>query len=333
MENPERLPTRSRTTGQLSLALAASLILTAAPSFADQSDLPPQVGYNYGEIETPRTAAMAGANRAFGSSLEGLFVNPANMAATRIYHLGAMAQIWPEASRQSYGAGAVDSIVSSSRVAGGLGGTWNRQDPDGVDREYIDLRLALAFPFSERFLFGIGGRYLMLAESGWYGLEPSAASGGLDGEKIVNGFGLDAGATFKPSDNFAISVVGNNLNNPDNGFQPATLGGGVGFGTKELTLEGDVLADFTSWNDTTVRAMGGFEYLAADRYPLRLGYRYDEGAESHALSGGIGYIDQEFAFELALRRTLQEDAATAIVIGFKYHLEASGLTPSAGDTF
>src|SRR5688572_20246092 len=85
--------------------------LLSAPARADRSDLPPEVGYNYGEIETPRIAAMGGAQRAFSNSLEALFLNPANMAATRIYHLGALAQIWPEANRQSYGGGAVDSIV------------------------------------------------------------------------------------------------------------------------------------------------------------------------------------------------------------------------------
>jgi hypothetical protein len=43
--------------------LAAALL--SAPAAADRSDLPPEVGYNYGEIETPRIAAMGGAQRAF----------------------------------------------------------------------------------------------------------------------------------------------------------------------------------------------------------------------------------------------------------------------------
>src|SRR5690606_21854557 len=99
------------------LALAAAMAVATvclAPSVrAEESDLPPEVGWNYGEIETPRIAAMGGALRAYSNSLSALFINPANMAATRIYHVGALAQIWPEARRQSYGGGAVDSIVSS----------------------------------------------------------------------------------------------------------------------------------------------------------------------------------------------------------------------------
>lgn len=301
----------------------------AGEASAEPSERRPEIGYNYGEIETPRTLAMGGANRALASSFEGLFVNPANMAASRIYHLGVLAQIWPEAARQSYGAAAVDSIVSSSRLAGGIGGTWNFQDKDGVNREFVDLRFALALPFSDRFFFGLGGRYLMLEQDGWYGLEPSAASGGLGDEKIVNGLGLDAGLTIKATDALAISLVGNNLNHPDHGFQPTSVGGGVGYGTQQLTIEADVLADFSTWEDTQVRAMAGLEYLAAGHYPLRLGYRYDQALDTHAVSAGIGWIDETFAAEVGVRRTIEEDATTIIGIGLKYHLESSGITPGA----
>jgi hypothetical protein len=314
--------------------MASSLL--SAPAGADRSDLPPEIGYNYGEIETPRIAAMAGAQRAFSNSLEALFINPANMAASRIYHLGALAQIWPEANRQSYGAGAVDSIVSSARIAGGLGGTWNLQDPDGIERQWTDLRFALAFPFSDQFFLGAGGRHLWLKQDGDEGeIGSSAASGGLRDEQILRGFSFDAGATLKPSQQFAISLVGANLNNPGTGYQPTSVGGGIGFGTENLTIEGDVVSDFTTWEETSVRAMLGGEFLAGDHYPLRLGYRYDQGAASHAVSAGVGYIDRSFAAELAVRRVVSptDEAATAIILGFKYHLESSGLTAGPDDTF
>jgi hypothetical protein len=306
---------------------------------ADASDLRPEIGYNYGEIETPRIAAMGGAMRAMSNSLEGLFLNPANMAATRVYHLGALAQIWPEASRQSYGAGVVDSVVSRSHIAGGVGGSWNLQDPDGLERQSTDLRFALAFPFSEQFFVGLGGRYLWLKQDGedrGFGpLAPSAASGGLRDDQIVRGFSFDAGVTLKPSDAFAISLVGANLSNPDNGFQPTSVGGGLGVGTDDFTLEADVVSDFTTWDETTVRAMTGLEVLLGDRFPLRAGYRYDQGQDSHAGSLGAGYIDKSFAAEVAVRRVLSpsEDGATAIVFGFKYHLESTGITPDAADSF
>jgi opacity protein-like surface antigen len=317
----------------LAVVAAAAALFNASPAQAEPSDLPPEVGWNYGEIETPRTAAMAGAMRAYSNSLSALFINPANMAATRIYHVGALAQIWPEPKRQSYGGGAVDSIVSSTRLAGGIGGTWTLQDPEGLERRATDLRFALAFPFSDQFLIGVGGRYMWLEQNGFGDLDESVVSGGLKDEDIVRGFAFDAGATLKPSEMFAISVVGNNLNSPGHGFQPTSVGGGLGVGTENFTVEGDIVSDFTTWDDTKVRAMAGLEFLAADHYPLRGGYRYDDGAESHAISAGAGYVDRSFSVEVAVRRIIVGDAATALIFGFEYHLEASGLTPGAAETF
>jgi hypothetical protein len=145
------------------LALAAAAAATGSffsPSArADESTLPPEVGWNYGEIETPRIAAMGGAMRAYSNSLSALFINPANMAATRIYHVGALAQIWPEPKRRAtVVARSLDCFEHPPRRRSG--GTWTLQDPEGLERRATDLRFALAFPFSEQFLLGVGGRYL-----------------------------------------------------------------------------------------------------------------------------------------------------------------------------
>jgi opacity protein-like surface antigen len=312
------------------LALVAA---TARRAQAESSDLPPEVGYNYNEIETPRIGATGGAQRALSNGVSALFVNPANMVASRLYHLGAFAQIWPEAKRQSYGAAAVDSIVSASRLAGGLGATYNLQDPDGVDRKWTDLRFALAFPFSDQFFLGAGGRYMWLSQNGDGPLESSPASEGLADEDIVKGFGIDLGATVKPTQSFAISVVGNNLTNPEHGFQPMSFGGALGLVVGDFSFEGDLLADFVTWEDTKLRAMFGAEALFANHVAARVGYRYDQGAESHALSAGAGYIDTAFDVDIAVRRVVSGDAATVIMFGFNYHLESSGLTPSPGETF
>jgi hypothetical protein len=336
---PPLIRSRTRPCRALCAAACVATLSFASALHAEPSDLPPEVGYNYGEIETPRIAAMGGALRGFSSSLDALFLNPANMASTRVYHIGVTVQIWPEANRQSYGAGAVDSIVSSTHLAGGFGGTWTLQDPDGVDRQAADLRFALAFPFSEQFFLGAGGRFLWLQQDGLGPLGPSLASGGLEDEQIVRGFALDAGATLRPAENFGISVVGNNLNNPGHSFQPTSFGGAIGYGSDFITVEGDVLADFTTWDETTLRAMVGFEVVLAETYPLRAGYRYDEGAATHSLSLGAGYVDRALAAEVAVRREIIGDrvaagnAATAIVLGFRYHLESTGLTASPEDTF
>jgi hypothetical protein len=328
-----RSESRDRTRFALAALVCAAITSLAHNARADKSRVPPEVGYNYQEIETPRITATNGATRALSTSTEALFDNPANMSAARVYHLAALAQIWPESGRQSYGAAAVDSVGSSARVAGGIGATYNTQDTDGIDRKWTDVRFALSYPFSDQFYMGVGGRYLTLSQNGTGPLGSSAASGGLSDKHIVSGFAFDAGATFKPTDGLSLSIVGTNLNNPGNGFQPMGLGGGVGFGKDLFSLEADVAADFSTWDHTTTRAMAGGEVLLGDHFPLRAGYRYDDGAKSHSISGGLGYVDTTFGAELAIRRVVSGDPVTAIVFGFTYHLDAGGLSQGETDSF
>jgi opacity protein-like surface antigen len=316
-----------------SLLTAALSTLHAGIARAEPSELVPEVGYNYNEIETPRISATGGAVRALSSSVHSLFVNPANLTAARVYHLGAFAQIVPEARRQSYGAAAVDSLVSSARVAGGVGATYNFQDVDGIDRRWTDLRAALAYPVADQFFMGVGGRYLWLSENGNGPLGASLASNGLPDARIVKGFALDAGATLKAGKHLSLSLVGNNLNNPDHGFQPTSVGGGIGVVVSDYSAEADIVADFTTWDRTTVRPMLGLEGLFADHFAARLGYRYDQGAESHALAIGAGYIDRAFDIDVGVRRVVSGDTATSVTFGFSYHLESTGLTPAPSDTF
>jgi hypothetical protein len=321
----------SRTTTLAATFIAACLVATTAN--ADPKTLPPQVGYNYGQTEEPRIAATGGALRATSNSTAALFLNPANMAASRVYHVGAFAQIWPQAGRQSYGAAIVDSIVSSSGLAGGFGGSWSRQDPEGLRRTWVDLRFALAYPFSKSFFAGLAGRYLGLKQEGYprgiYQLPPSVAAGGLNDEAMVKAVTFDAGMTFKPIDELAISVVGYNLTDADHSFLPMMVGGGIGYGSESLTLEADVLGDFASYEKNTTRVMLGGEYLIAGAVPLRAGYRYDQGAVSHTVTGGLGYLTEAYEVSASVQRVVAGDSATVIVVGFKYHVESTGISPGA----
>ena len=314
------------------LACAAAGVLFAllpGVAGADPSSLPPEVGWNYGEQETPRTAALGGATRAIGTDINAFFVNPAGIAASRVYHMGALAQVWPQARRQSYGAAAVDS--ATSRVAAGVGGFYSTQDSEGLNRKSTDARLVLGFPLSERLLVGVAGRYLKLSQSGLGPLGASYASGGLAGENIVNGFSFDAGLSIRPSNLLAIGLVGTNLNNPGDGFRPLGLGGGIGLGRREFSIEGDVAADFTTFRKTTFRYMAGAEFLAAESYPLRIGYRFDQPLKNHAISGGLGYLDRQFGVEVSVRHSVSGDRSTAIFLGLQLFLEGLGLARGGDD--
>jgi hypothetical protein len=141
--------------------LAAALLLapfsaSADPDPLNPTRLPPQVIYNYGENDTTRSAAMGGALRALGSGTSSVLLNPAAMAATRVYHASATIQFTPETGRQMYGATVVDSVTS--KLAGSVALAGGYMDPHGLKRTIFDIRSAVAYPITDRLFVGIGGR-------------------------------------------------------------------------------------------------------------------------------------------------------------------------------
>jgi hypothetical protein len=186
----------------------------------------------------------------------------------------------------------------------------------------------MAAPLSEQFYFGGGLRYLSLSEDGFPsgagGLRPSVAAGGLAGEEIVDDLTFDVGLTLKPIPEMALSVVGQNLSDSGNGYLPLMFGGGAGFGNENFSLEVDVVSDFSTYDDSTTRVMGGAEVLLGDSFPLRGGYSYDEGPDLHSISGGFGFVSREFSLDAGMRAAIRGPSSLAFVIGFKYHVEASG---------
>ncbi|WP_245678182.1 hypothetical protein [Chondromyces crocatus] len=283
---------------------------------------------------------MGGALRSLGNATSAIFVNPAAMVETRVYHVEALAQISPEARRQVYGGVVSDSVTG--RLAGSISVLGGFIDGDGTDRSYLDARVALAYPITDRLFLGLTGKYAKIFQEGRLGaggLGNSAVSGGLrdadDGDggylASVDEFTFDAGLILKVSDAVYISAVGQNLTYPKHGLLPTTVGGGVGIGTQDFSVEVDALADFNSYLDPSMRLMVGGEYLVANHFPIRLGYRFDQGAKQHALSGGLGYVGNEFAIEASVRRALADPGATTVFFSLSYHLEAAGLTRSPAE--
>lgn len=307
------------------LTVAAFLILPQRATA--QTPLPVPLRTNEGEDETARSAAFGGAMRAWGSGTTAMFLNPANLAEVPAYHLQGVAQLIPEAARQAYGAVIMDSITN--KLAGGVSVVGGFINPDGIDRQSLDIRVGLAYPIADRLLIGITGRYLRATQLGAGPFGDSVFSGGLeDGEgrhPFVSIPTFDAGLTIKITQGLALSVVGTSLTYPNHGVLPTTVGGGIGYSGSGLTIEADALGDFTTWGRPTLRAMAGAEYVIAERFPVRLGYRFDEGVEQHSLSGGFGYVTREFSVEASVRRALDERGPTTVVFGIAYFLESSGL--------
>lgn len=317
-------------------ALSAAALLSMPQRATAQSKLPAPLLTNESENETPRSAAFGGGMRAWGSDTTAMFQNPANLAETPAYHIQGLVQLIPEAARQAYGGVIMDSITN--KLSGGVSVVGSFVDPDGINRTTLDVRLGLAYPITNRFLVGLGGRYLRATQLGGGVLGESVVSGGLvDSETdsrfpFIDTVTFDAGLTIKATEGIAISFVGQNLTFMNNGVLPVLVGGGLGYSGSGFTIEADGIADLNSWGAPTARINAGAEYAIGERFPIRLGYRWDQGAESHSLSGGLGYVTKEFSIEASVRRALNETGPTTVVIGLAYHLESSGLVKPTTNT-
>lgn len=302
-----------------------AVVLFALPSVAhaDPSTTTIEQGYDLGEIQQPRAIAMGGAQQAFGGSTNALYANPANLPLYRVYHIEAVAAFAPEARRQSYGGAIVDS--STSRLAGGFGGMWSQMDPDGIKRQFADLRLTLAYPLGDRLSAGVTGRYLRVAQRTGAGpLGASQASDGSSGDPIFSQFTFDAGLAASVTENIRVGVSGRNLTAPGTPLAPVGLAAGAGYSNGTFTIEGDELIDFTTWSQTRGRTMVGAEVFLADRFPVRAGYRYDDGTKTHGVGLGVGYVDKQFSLEIGGRRdVVGEHPATFIGVGLRFFIAGS----------
>jgi hypothetical protein len=239
-----------------------------------------------------------------------------------------MAQFTPESARQTYGGVVMDSITS--KLAGGAGMFGSFVDPEGVNRQGIDARVAIAYPVADIVFLGLTGRYLRITQDGMGPFGDSPVSGGLKNEDGTRGTLLDtltfdAGITVRAADGLYLSALGQNLTTLGGGIAPAMVGGGIGYAQREFSFEFDGVADLQSWGAPTARVMGGGEYLIAGRVPLRLGYRYDQGIDMHFASAGLGYLSKEFSVEASVRRGIAETAPTTFMVSAAYFLESSGL--------
>jgi hypothetical protein len=314
-------------------AIAIAIASVPRAALADPSSTSIEQGYESGEIQHPRVVGMGGAAQVFGGSTTAIFVNPANLTLFRVYHLEALAALSPEARRQSYGGAIADS--STSRLAGGFGGTWSQMDPDGLKRTWADLRLSLAYPLGDRFSLGVTGRYLRVqqrASAGPFGA--SLVSDGNHDEPLIAAFTFDAGGAVQITDQFRFAVSGKNLTAPGP-LAPTAVAGGLGWSNQTITIEADSLVDFTTWGTARGRAMIGGEVLLADRFPIRTGYRFDAGTRAHGISLGAGYVDRKFSIDLGGRRDIVADhPATFISLGLRFFIDAGGAgSGDTGETF
>lgn len=107
----------------------AAAVANPVAAQADPMTTSPEQAWDMGQLPGARATAMGGALNALGVSTTALSLNPANMTLARVYHLEAFGALSPEARRQTYGLAIVDSVINSSRLAGGSKGPLRNSTP------------------------------------------------------------------------------------------------------------------------------------------------------------------------------------------------------------
>ena len=111
------------------------------------------------------------------------------------------------------------------------------------------------------------------------------------------------------------------------------LGGGAGYGTTDFTArcQADVLEEHlrrTYDSAKTLREQCSAPSISQGTTSRSApGIASDQGAGTpHRVSGGLGYIDSfpDIAVDFAVQHSVSGPSATAIIIGFKYHVESTG---------
>jgi len=256
---------------------------------------------------TARTMALGGGTHAIAQSTSSLYVNPAAMNQSRVYHVDSSVLWDPSQGRWAFGGAVIDS---TRKVGAGL--AYHYSLLDGDTRNH-DFRIALGAALAEGVSLGVTGRYLDYVGA------PTA--NGVRGS-AYSGFTVDVGVSLKPWSWLTLGITGYSLSNPDTALSPLSIGGGIGvIPIDTLHIVADTVWDVTSFADgPRARWSGGVELLAG-RVPLRLGYTYDDirlNNPVHLLTAGLGYIDQMFAVEAALRQELHGGSQTTLLLNLRY---------------
>jgi opacity protein-like surface antigen len=199
-------------------------------------------------------------------------------------------------------------------------------DPDGIHRSWTDFRVGLSYQLGDHLAIGLAGRYLGVDQNTSVGpFGDSLVSSGTPSKPLAQYLTFDAGLTITPVEGFHIAAVGHNLSNPGVSLAPTTVVGGIGYDSHTFAVEADFLADFSTWQKTETRLMGGAELFLIEHVPVRVGYRFDQGTLTHALSAGLGYIGQQWSAEYSVRRDIVSDhPATMMSLSLRYFYDATG---------
>jgi hypothetical protein len=301
-------------------SLAAALWLLALPVAEGQSLAPgapvrvpdpiAELGALGETLETPRTLGLGLGARASATSTAAVALNPAGLSIGRNYHIEGSVQMDPQVERFGFGATLVDSFSGPVHA----GASFRYIQGNGVSGPGgYDGRLSLSLPLGDSFGLGVTGRYVSFWREGSSNAPPFA-----------EGITFDAAARVTPVAGLHIAAFGYNLIDLGSSLVPRQAGGSISYTyDNRLTLAFDGIADLGTFEnpDGSLRPEGLFggagEYFTGE-VPIRVGYYYDTGRDLHVLTGGLGYITEDFGVEVSLRQQVNRTQLTTILASFRY---------------
>jgi hypothetical protein len=305
----------------LFVALPFTLLAFSAARADDKRVVPES------RIESARGVAMGTGARAAAAATQAQAENPANLVTGGLYHIETFTGYSPTFKRLVFGGTVVDSMTS--KLAAGLSARGIQGDNAAGENSGWEGRLGLALPIGEMVSLGVAGRYSNFTISDQRALPEKPVAPGQKPDrtfKMHKVFTLDAAITLRLAEGLAISALGYNLIETDSPLAPLMVGGSAAFSMQSgVTLGGDVLVDLNTHESfpggAKIVAGGGLEFLAQGTVPLRAGYMYDTAREQHSVSGGLGYVTQQFGAQLSIRQGVAGGKETTLLLGLQYFVQ------------
>lgn len=275
--------------------LPAVVVLLAAVAFAQAAPTAPDLR----DVMSARNHAMGGAFESLGYGAEVIVGNPAALSQYKRYQIEGNGGWDPG---QGYGYGSIAVADSTSALAAGI--SYQFCTFGGEERRWAHTTsLALAYALAEFLHLGVTARYNVLV-----------------GASNTNSVTMNAGLVVKPASFLSVGFSGHNLIPVYNSDLPRYFVFSVsGLFLEQLTPAFDLWMDF---NQPTARFdfRGGLEWLAAQSFPLRLGYQYDGITNKQYFGGGVGYFVEGSGIDLAYRHELGGGPGKLIALTLKLQL-------------
>ncbi len=248
-----------------------------------------------------KSVAMGDGLSGGAEGVSALYSNPAGMAGSLLYsvegsflYLGGVDTTPQGYNDASFHVAVVDS--KTQKLAAGLGYSFL----PGGDLGKHELRVGLAYPLVEtKLFFGVGGSYRF-------------------SDDISDKLSLDLGLMAALHPSFRLGLVSRNLVEAVDRGAERMLGLGFGLGQAGgiFDVEGDIMWVMDRDNPL-VFALGG-EYVAGGAFPVRLGYRSEDG--EHMVSGGIGVKVDVVDLGISYRQNLSILARRVVCVSLRFDL-------------